>query len=155
MISHVVVLSTLRHRLYLIKSLMISQFHFQRRVNLCDQSCRCRVSTLSQITHCSISIDNLVSYFADITPPRSVMSLSYQLFVIDRILFDRSSQFIFYFYVNRTYTISQVGVLSGLRHTSYPVRLIMTIHFRFRYSVDQYDRSYHCPFIFSSQTDPI
>ena len=55
------------------------------------------------------------------------------------------TQINFDFGVDLTHTISQVVLLSGLRHKPYPVKLGMIIIFYFRRRLELYDRLHHCP----------
>lgn len=95
-------------------------------------------------------VDNLISYSVEITHVWSVMS--YMVFMIGYILSNHSWQFDSDFDVNHTYMASHVVVLFGLSHSLYPVGSIITIQFRFRWKVNLYNCSRHCPVSSSSLT---
>lgn len=55
-INHVVILSCLRHRSYPVDLVITVQFHFRRRVDLYNRSCRHLVSFSSQTSHYPINL---------------------------------------------------------------------------------------------------
>ena len=130
---------------------MIIQFHIRRRVDLYDRSHHYPIPSSTQSTHYSISLDSSVSYYAEITPIRSVTSVSYLLFVIYHILSNWSCQFNFHFHRDHTCMMIPVVVLSSLHHRSFLVESVMKIQICFQLIVDLYDRSRRCPISSLSQ----
>lgn len=102
------------------------------------------LSCLHHKTHFLIGLDTSVSYFSEITFIRSVTSLSFLAFVIDRILFDRSWQFNSDFHVDHTCMISHVVVLAHLHHRLHTVRSIFTVQYRIISTSHLYDLSRCC-----------
>ena len=149
MINHAIVPFVLHHIPYLIRSIMIVQFHFLRRVDLYDWLGHYLVSYSSYIAHSPINLYSLVSYSTNITLVRLIMSLSYLLFMIGHIISNRLWWFSFDFLIDCTYTITHI-IMSSLRHRSYPVVLVMTIQFRFRRKANLYEWSCRCPVSSSS-----
>ena len=86
----------------------------------------------------------------EITTLRSITSLSLLVFVIHRILSDRSWQFNLDFGINHTYTISHIVVLPGLHHRPYPIGTIIIVHFWFWCRVDLYNQPRHYTILSSS-----
>ena len=79
----------------------------------------------------SIGLDSSISYSVKMTLVWLIMSLSYQLLVIDRILYGNSWLFSSVFGVDRTYTISHVVVLFGFCLRPYLVGLVLKAQFYF------------------------
>lgn len=67
MISHIVTLSSLRHKSYPIKSVMTVQFCFWSKAKLYNQSHQFLIYSTSYTAHYSIGLDNSVSYSMKIT----------------------------------------------------------------------------------------
>ena len=144
-ISHIIVLSGVHHRLYILGLVMTVQFHFWHWVDLNNQSRRCPISPSSLTGHYPIGLDSSILYFTEITLVRWVTLLFYLLFVVNRILFYRLWQFNSNFTLDRTCAITHVIVLSDLRHRLYPVRSIMTVQFCSQHRAGLIDRSHRCP----------
>ena len=152
--SHIVVLSRIHHILYLVRLVKTIQYHFTSRTHLYDQSCHCLVWFSSQTVPGQIGSDNLLSISAQTRPIRSVMSLSYLVFVIDCTRFNQSRQLSFNFGVDHICMISHIVILYGFRHSQHSIRLIIKFWYLFQCKWHLYDQSCHYPIWFSSQTTP-
>ena len=79
------------------------------------------------------------------------MLLSYIVFITISIRFDQSRQFSFIFYVDPSYMIDLVYVLSSFHHRPHLVWLIMIAQFHFWLILYLYDQSHRCSIWFLSQ----
>ena len=86
---------------------------------------------------------------------RSVMLLSYLVFIIECTQSDRSQKLSFVFGIDCIYTITRIVVLYGFHHSRHLIRLVMIVQYRFRHKPHLYNQSSHCPLQFLSQTTPV
>ena len=161
MIECVVVMFVFPHKLYQVQSITTIQNCFWCRLYLFDYSRCCPIQFSSLIALDQISLnssvwvltwtrsglidhDSSVSFSAYIASIQSVTQLSYKVFIIVNIRYDRSQKFSIVFYVDCICMIRHVLVLSGFHYTQHPIRLVMIIH----------DQSHHCSVTFLSHTKP-
>ena len=131
-ISHIIVLIGFRNRSCPIESITITQFCFQRRPHLYDQSHSCLIWPSSKWAPNPIyHIIVLSGFHHRLHPIQSVMKVQYL------------------FGIEHTCTIDHIVVLSDFHHRPQTVRQVPTIQFWFQRGQDLYDRSRSCPLWFS------
>lgn len=126
-IIHFVVLFGHRHKLYPVRLVMVIQFLFRSRVESYDRSHRSLVSSLLEIAHYSIGLNNSALYSTEITLIHSITLLSYLLFMMGHILSNFFWKFSSNFDENDTCMISHIVVLFSLSHKLYPINSVITV----------------------------
>ena len=152
MIEHVIILVGFRHRLYLVRLVIIVQFHVRRRSHLQDHSHSWPIWFSSHSTPDMIDHDSSISFMTWTTPLRSIMLLFCMLFVRNDIWFDQSLQFNIDFGVVCTYMFGHIIILSCFLHKQHPVRSITITQFSFCCRSRLFDLS--CPVWFLSHITP-
>ena len=97
MIIQIVVLSSFNNRAHLVQSITKAQFRFQHRPYLYNRSSHCPIWFLSETTLGLIDYNNPVSFLVQTTPLRSIISLSYLVFITNRTWSNRPRQLNFIF----------------------------------------------------------